>query len=291
MTTPLVERLDEVVTAGRGVLVLSAHLDDAVLSCGALLSGLAGRTPVTVVTVFTEAGPPPHTRAARAFLEQCAAGDAADLYARRQQEDVDVLTGLGVGRAHLGAPDALFRRREVPPPLARLGRVVPEVVHRYPTYRFDIARGRVSRGDRALVDRLAADVRTLADRVDAALVLGPLGVGRHVDHLLTRALAERQGDRAVFYSDFPYDQCDLPDAGFLATRRLTPETWDRDLGAKRALIQGYRSQVGALFPHGDPPVVPETYFLLPRATALDRHGRKGARLRTADGDRHHGRGK
>jgi LmbE family N-acetylglucosaminyl deacetylase len=261
MRSPLAERLDQAKAAGRGILVLSAHLDDAVFSCGALLSSLAGRTPVTVATVFTEASPPPHTWAARAFLRQCMVGDAAALYADRRQEDVDVLTGLGVQHVHLGIPDALFRRREVRAAVALLGRSVPEVVHRYPTYRFDIARGRVSRGDRALIDRLASDVSSLADRIDASLILGPIGVGRHVDHLITRALAARQPERAIFYSDFPYDQQGSPDAGYLAAHRLTPVTWDQGLDAKQPLIRGYRTQFKALFGVLDPPVVPESYFL------------------------------
>jgi LmbE family N-acetylglucosaminyl deacetylase len=258
---PLAERLDQAAAGGRGVLVLSPHLDDAVLSCGALLSRLAGRMPVTVATVFTEATPPPHTWSARAFLAQCAVSDAAVLYADRRQEDVEVLTALGVEHVHLGVADALFRRREVWPTVDRLGRVVPEVVHRYPTFRFHIAKGRVSRGDWALVDRLQAEVRTLARGIDAALILSPVGVGRHVDHLLTRTLAERQPEPAVFYSDFPYCQQDAPDANFLRAHRLTPVPWDQDIGAKERLIKGYRSQVGALFPAGIPPAVPETYFM------------------------------
>jgi LmbE family N-acetylglucosaminyl deacetylase len=248
MTDPLSAFLHEALAGDRGVLVLSAHLDDAILSCGALLTTLARQAPVTVATVFTEAGPPPHTWAARAFLRQCTIGDAAELYEARRQEDIDVLTGLGVAHVHLGAPDALFRRREVGPAAARVGRAVPEVVHRYPTFRFDIDKGRVARGDRALLDRLDAERRELADRIDAALVLGPVGVGRHVDHLLTRTLAERQPQPTVLYADFPYVLRDAPDAGYLAARRLTPVTWNRDLDAKAVLIKGYHTQVEALFP-------------------------------------------
>ena len=263
MSDPLVARLDEAVAGGRGVLFLSAHLDDAVLSCGGLLSRLAGRTPVTVVTVFTEAGPPPHTRAARAFLEQCALRDAADLYAARRQEDIDVLAGLGVEHVHLAAADALFRAREVGPVMTRLGGFVPELVHRYPTFRFDIAKGRVSRGDRVLLERLDAQVRAVADRTDAALVFGPVGVGRHVDHLITRTLAERQSQPTVLYSDFPYDQRDSPEAAYRTAQRLTRVSWHEGLDAKQLLIEGYRTQVEALFPAGEIPSAPETYFLSP----------------------------
>jgi predicted ATP-grasp superfamily ATP-dependent carboligase/LmbE family N-acetylglucosaminyl deacetylase len=261
MTDLLSTRLEEVVAAGRGVLVLSAHLDDAVLSCGALLTSLARRTPVTVATLFSEAGPPPHSRAARAFLRQCTIGDAAELYAARQQEDADVLTGLGVEHVHLGAPDALFRLRDVPPVVSRAGRLLPELVHRYPTFRLDIDRGRVSSGDRALVDRLDEQLRALAERIDAGLVLGPVGVGRHVDHLLTRTLAERQPRPVVLYADFPYVLRDAPDAAVRATPGWTPVTWDRDLDAKQVLVKGYATQVDALFPDGEVPTVPETYFL------------------------------
>jgi len=262
MNASLAQAVDRAVDEGRGVLLLSAHLDDAVLSCGALLSRLGGRTPVTVVTVFTEAGQPPHTRAAQRYLEQCGAGDAAGLYVDRRREDVEVLESLGVEHVHLGVSDALFRRREVVPLLARLGRVAPETAHRYPTYRFDIAKGRVARGDRALLYQLEADLRAQADRIDAALVFGPIGVGRHVDHLLTRSLTERLGQRAaVLYSDFPYDMHDSPDANYLEANGLAPVTWDQDIDAKNALIKGYRTQAEALFPKGIPPPVPETYFV------------------------------
>lgn len=275
MSTELSERLEAAVRGGRAVLVLSPHLDDAVLSCGALLSRLAGRTPVTVATIFTEAGPPPYTRAARSFLRQCGATDATELYRRRQQEDADVLTGLGVDSVHLGIPDALFRRRAVGPAVARIGGVLPELVHRYPTYRFDIDKGRLSRGDRAVLDSAEVGVRRLTERLDPALVLGPIGVGRHVDHLIARALTERSPGRAVFYSDFPYDLRHSPDAGYLAAHRLTAVRWEEDLPAKRSLIEGYRTQVGPLFGGGGPPLMPETYYV-PAGGPLRRLGTRPA---------------
>jgi LmbE family N-acetylglucosaminyl deacetylase len=263
MDGPLGVRLTRALDEATAIMVLSPHLDDAVLSCGALLSTLAKRSQVTVVTVFSAASDPPHTRAGRAFLAQCAAGNAADLYAARQREDAEVLTGMGVRHLHLDVPDALFRRRVAARPVAELGRTIPELVHRYPTYRFDIARGRVSRGDRRLLETLHERVARLVDAAGAELVFAPIGVGRHVDHLLTRSLGERLVDRAIFYSDFPYDQWASPDARYLAAHRLRRWTWENGLERKVPLIEGYRSQVGALFPTGDIPRLPETYFLPP----------------------------
>ena len=52
-------------------VVVSPHLDDAVLSCAALMRRMAHCAPVTVVTLFSAASPSPHTRAARTFLRRC----------------------------------------------------------------------------------------------------------------------------------------------------------------------------------------------------------------------------
>jgi LmbE family N-acetylglucosaminyl deacetylase len=249
------------VAAGEPLLVLSAHLDDAVLSCGGLLGSLAQRCPVTVATVFTTAGARPPTRAARSFLRQCGAPDAGTLFADRQAEDRHVLERLGVAHRHLGAPDALFRAREpLGPVLDRLGRAVPELVHRYPTYRFDIAKGRVAAGDRGMIAGLTGRVAALAGSAGARIVLCPIGIGRHVDHLITRTIGERGARRVVYYSDFPYDLTGSPDRAFLARHRLAPWIWDGGIAEKRGLIRGYRTQAGALFPDGEIPARPETYF-------------------------------
>ncbi len=248
--------LSAAVAAGDPILVLSAHLDDAVLSCGALLSALVRRCPITVVTVFTAAGPPPHTRAARSFLRQCAVPDAAGLFAARQAEDDEVLTALGAEWRHLGVTDALFRPRRVPTALCGLGRRVPELAHRYPTYRYDIAKGRVARADRALPQALADE---LAD-VEAAVVLAPIGVGAHVDHLITRRAAELLGRPVLRYSDFPYDLRAGVDRAYVARHGLSAWSWDAELPAKEKLIRGYGTQVDALFPGGEIPLRPETYF-------------------------------
>jgi LmbE family N-acetylglucosaminyl deacetylase len=249
------EGIARVLHDGRPAVFLSPHLDDAVLSCAALMAAMAARATVTVVTLFSAAGPPPHTKAARTFLRQCGAVEAGTLFDDRCKEDVAVLDGLGVRHVHLGHPDALFRRRRDPSGLLRAaGKVLPELDHRYPTFRFDIALGRVSRGDRELRNSLISDVYEIAR---GAAVFAPLGVGRHVDHLLTRSVGEHLG--AVLYADFPYTVRD-PSAEEEAAGDLLPWWWTDDLDARPSVIAGYRTQVDALFPDGHIPVKPETYY-------------------------------
>jgi LmbE family N-acetylglucosaminyl deacetylase len=260
--TGLDEYLREPLSEGGGCLVLSPHLDDAVLSCGALLSALVRHCTVTVVTLFTAAGPTPHTHAARSYLRQCAAGEAGGLYEARRAEDRAALAALGATAVHLGVPDALFRRRQVRPALVgKLSGRVPELVHRYPSYRFDIAKGRVARADRRLVDELRVQVDPLARAIDAALVFCPVGVGRHVDHLIVRSLGETVVSRVVYFSDFPYDRVFSPDRAYLAKHDLQQWVWPHSISEKGALIRRYETQVKALFPDGTIPAAPETYYV------------------------------
>ncbi|MFI9001824.1 PIG-L deacetylase family protein [Streptomyces sp. NPDC053541] len=248
--------------AGSGeVLVLSPHPDDAVLSCGALLDRLAGRAPVTVMTVFTEASPPPHTLSARQFLRQTGAVDAEELYAERRAEDRAVLGRLGVARFHAGFVDGLFRRDPEPARWRRrAARLLPELGHVYPTYRLHLARGRVAARDAETVRRVTDTVRELLPPGQGVL-LAPLGVGGHADHVLVRTAAALSGLPAVYYSDFPYNLRSAADPRFTGPLGAREASFGGGLDAKAELVRGYRTQVGALFPDGVVPRVPEVYLL------------------------------
>ncbi|WP_337059687.1 PIG-L deacetylase family protein [Kineococcus sp. G2] len=228
---------------------LSPHLDDAVLSCGNLLLALGEGADVTVCTLFTEQSTP-HTASARAYLRQCGAGSAAQLYARRRAEDAGVLARVRATRVHAGLDDALFRKRSGAA-AARLARLLPELGHVYPTYRWHVAAGRVSRADRHVVRAVSEVVERLAAPAPTVLV-APLGVGRHVDHVLVRDVAARVGGDVLYYADLPYALRQEPDAAFTAAHALAPVTVPAAGSGKTPLIAGYRTQVDALFPGGVP---------------------------------------
>ncbi|MGJ3189830.1 PIG-L family deacetylase [Paenarthrobacter nitroguajacolicus] len=255
-------RLDRSLAGDAPWLFLSPHLDDAVLSCGALIEAQAQGREVIVATLFTEASPGPHTRAATSFLRQCSGADAGSLFAARQEEDNSVLDQMGVQSLHLGQVDALFRRRR-PPKLgsSAWARLLPEMTHRYPTYRFDIALGRIARGDQVLIRQLRTDVAALMGLTGAELLFCPVGVGKHVDHLITREAGMAHPENLVLYSDFPYDLVSQPDQARLARLGYVPLSWDQGLESKTARIRQYGTQADALFPTGDIPVKAETYFV------------------------------
>ncbi|MEU2236018.1 PIG-L deacetylase family protein [Streptomyces vietnamensis] len=284
---PLTSFVRTVLGSGVPMIVLSPHLDDAVLSCGALLGWAGRRAPVTVATLFTEAAPPPYTLCARQYLRQTRTRDAEELFADRREEDRQVLELLDVDWRHVGLVDGLFRRRpQARPGTERLSRLLPELAHVYPTYRMHLSRGRVSAYDAETLRAVGETVDALLPARSGGLVLAPLGVGGHADHVLVRTAAERSGRPVVYYSDFPYNQIAAADDGFADRHRLVARAWERGLDRKHELIRGYRTQTDALFPGGRIPRAPEVY-LLPGAgatTASPTAGRRpGTRARTAEG--------
>jgi len=248
-TDRLARLIAEMDGAGSAVMVMSPHLDDAVLSCGALLAHLAARHLITVVTVFTAAAPPPWSLPARRQLRALGRVDPGDFFARRRAEDREVLTGIGAAAVHLGFRDALFRR----------GRRGPA----YPTFRFDAARGRVASCDAGLAAEVSARAGEIARASQAHVVFAPLGVGRHVDHLITRRAARELGReiRIVYYSDFPYSQTAGPEPGFIRDAGLVPHPWLCGRAENASRIAGYRTQFAGLFGDGPVPTRPEIYWV------------------------------
>ncbi len=252
------------------LVVLSPHLDDAVLSCAALLTHACDRTPVTIATVFTEGGPPPYTLSARRSLLQARVAHAEVLYKMRRAEDQAVFERLGVPWIHGGLTEALFRRkpRSSLSERSRTRRVLPELDHIYPTYRLHVTSGRVSAQDADTLGRIVEFIETLPHR-ESRLLVAPLGVGGHVDHVLLRTAVEMYAEAAVYYSDFPYNQRYGVDAAFARRHALIPTTWTARLASKPAMVRAYRTQADNLFPGGRIPLVPEVY-MVPRGLAVDR---------------------
>ncbi|HET9656191.1 MAG TPA: PIG-L family deacetylase [Kineosporiaceae bacterium] len=168
-------------TVSGGLVVLSPHLDDAVLSVGGLIAGQvrSGRC-VEVWTAFTAGPADPATvpRRLRPFAD----------YRARIAEDDAALDLLGCGRRRLGLPERIWRT----PPAGGLR-----------------AAFRTPEGPDGFA-RLAELTETAVEALSrpGAELLGPLGVGNHVDHvevaLAVLAAADRLGawDRVGFYEDF-----------------------------------------------------------------------------------------
>lgn len=262
MADQLTRLLRGIADTGSPVAVVSPHLDDAVLSCGALLAQLASRCPVTVLSVFTEAAAPPAWSWPARRLVHAARLDAEVLFERRRAEDRTVLGGIGVAAVHLGLRDAMFRRVGE----AAAGPPGPGQWPLYPTFHFDVARGRIAAADVCLAAEAETRIRKAARACQAQLVFAPLGVGRHVDHLITRQAVQALESQVVYYSDFPYSESGTPDPAFVRRACLVPYPWLAGRAANADRIAGYRTEFRRLFPDGTVPIRPEIYWIPATAT-------------------------
>lgn len=221
------------------VLVLSPHLDDAVLSCGGEIRQLT-REGVTlrVVTVF--AGDPDPEAAEMTFArhQHRLWGSPPLPMALRRAEDMAACAQLGVrpeNVVHLSFLDAVYRR-------------TPDGGAMYASD--EAIFGDLHIGDEGLDEAILTAIRPLLG--ERTRILAPAGVGHHVDHLLVRRVADRlheEGYQVALYEELPYAEspnafAHRPTWGLVETRVVIHEP---DMAAKVRAALYYHTQIPVLY--------------------------------------------
>ncbi len=248
-----------ILSRNRPCIFVSPHLDDAILSCGNAIISLKDHVHVSVVTIFTESGECPESLSAKEFLKQCGISDSKKLFLERRREDEKVFRKLNVSWKHLGFSDALWRKRSTNGKLrSYLGSFLPELLHTYPTYRFHVSSGQISKQDLSLMCLAENAIELFVQGHNNAILFFPLGIGSHVDHVIAREIGARFSGDIVFYEDFPYCLTDSFSGHLLRQRGLIKVTYAENLKAKQPFVAMYATQ--PLF-SGEMPAVPEVYYV------------------------------
>jgi len=171
-------------------IYLSPHLDDAVLSCGALIweQTHAGQQ-VSIWTLCAGDPPPgPLSTFAQSLHQRWQVGREA--MAERRREDIMACKLVGAEYRHFQIPDCIYRK--------------------------DPQRGEyLYSSEAALFGPLHPAEADLVNSVYKMLaqslppqyeLVCPLTLGGHVDHRLTRQAAELLNRPMFYYADFPYIQ-------------------------------------------------------------------------------------
>lgn len=213
---------------------VSAHLDDAVFSCGGLMAQQAAAGDEVRVVTVCAGDPPVGELTPFAYELHRRWGGAGSPMGLRRAEDHVACGRLGASVVHLAIPDAIYRRAKdgqalYPNVEALFDRLLPE--------------------DGARIDEAAAALsRALPAEAD---LYAPLAIGGHVDHILTRRAILRLRRPLWFYRDIPYairptpvETEPAPTRAAEALAGLAPgeiETWAVAAGE-------YHSQVSSFWP-------------------------------------------
>jgi LmbE family N-acetylglucosaminyl deacetylase len=213
---------------------LSPHLDDAALSCGgAIARHSSAGARVLVVTICTAT--PPLDSSFSSFAEETHRKwglTAAEVVQARLHEDSLAMEQLGANSMWVGMLDAIYRQPDAYDSNDRLF-------------------GTPAATD-PLLPALNEFIRALRDRVPRATLYAPLGIGEHVDHVITcAAVRANAGNTVAFYEDFPY----VTRPGALEQRlraldeRLVMSTININsaLSRKIGAVSAYTSQLDTLF--------------------------------------------
>lgn len=220
-------------------MIVSPHLDDAVLSLGLLMMDLVqAGVDVTVATLCTQATRRSTTLAP--IFNADATGDLHKGMARRREEDLRAAQILQVSTIHGPIADASFRWSTLPE-------------HKTVNTR-DFIRAPYPQEPSAMHNAILY-FDSQIEEFSPECVAVPLGLGGHVDHLLARAAAEaailKSHIRSViYYEDMPYafsESLRQPPLRQppLRQRFTKMDAWSRKVEA----INCYESQLGFLGEH------------------------------------------
>jgi LmbE family N-acetylglucosaminyl deacetylase len=213
-------------------IYLSPHFDDAVLSCGGLIFKQNRQgIQVEIWTVLAGDPPPgPLSEFARENHALWGVTSGEETVAMRKVEDEQAASIVGADLVHFDIPDCIYRRS----PKGEF--LYTETVITSP-----------HAADRRLPARIAATLRSELRKDD--LLVCPLALGGHVDHLLVRQAAESLRRRLLYYADVPYI-LNNPQTLEPAITSLASHLYPLPETALEVWLEGvtaYRSQVDSLF--------------------------------------------
>ncbi|MFW5709238.1 MAG: PIG-L family deacetylase [Chloroflexota bacterium] len=218
-------------------LFLSPHLDDAVFSCGGLIHQLTRQHESAAILTVMAGDPPdplPLTPLVSELHERWAVG--VNPVAARRKEDRAAAGRLRATVIHWPVPDCVYRTHEG--------------VALYPSGDGNLF-GPVIDGDPARLQLQSSQAP------DAETVYIPLGVGRHVDHVIVRQWAldtfSNKTVRIIYYEDYPYSSNEqalaaaLDEFNVLMREKLIFLD-EADFAAKVEAAAAYQSQISTFWP-------------------------------------------
>ncbi len=242
------QRLNNLLSNYSYFIFISPHLDDAIFSCANLLLELKNKN-VTIITVFTKATDNVPTPQARDFLKASMSDNPVDIFNKRAIEDINATKFVGAKHVHLGFLDAAWR-----------------TVDKKPVYANGKSQfsGKIAKKDIFLINQIKTKVLKIIPKRKKFILLAPLGIGGHADHVLVRELVRNLPFPKIFWEDFPYSLRAKCKKEFISkNNNFEPiiEIKSGKQSLRKIAIKKYKSQIKFLFPDNKIPIIKERYYI------------------------------
>lgn len=221
----------DILTDIKTVIVLSPHLDDAILSLGSLLTGLVKLDKnIQIINFFTK-GSKLNTALTQRLLNQAKKENITEYFLTRKEEDNTAFKKIDtrIKILNLDFIDAAWRINK----------------NKESTYPKTIL-CEISEDDTTmeLVEDYLKDCAV--DKQNTA-IFAPIARGKHVDHQIIRNIASKIFPKVYYYCDFPYSALYPFEDEFINQHNLSAVNWYGDYSQKKDLILTYKSQLGSFF--------------------------------------------
>jgi LmbE family N-acetylglucosaminyl deacetylase len=223
-------------------LLISPHLDDAVLSCGAFVSRATALGDKAVIATVFAGDPSSLPPLAKKFHERWSIGQSIE---QRKIEDAAACKGIGASLLHLGFEDAIYRSSE-----NEGVTLYDSVASLYEEYKSS---------DEAMLHEIYLKLQALMIEFQPDAVYGPAAIGNHVDHVLTRISLEttittcpKSSEARLFlYEDLPYAARTSSNFQVENGEAVLQLFGRRDWHRKVRALEKYKSQLSMLWPNAN----------------------------------------
>lgn len=218
------------------VIFFSPHLDDAVLSCGGLITKFVKeKKRILVVTIFNKVDKSHIVSDVMSnYVEKCGYSDPLELSKIRGFEDEKVMNRLGVAKKWMNFVEADYRS---------IYKNQEQMVSEENLNKEKVLVGKVQIGIERLIEN---------NLIENGELYFPLGLGKHIDHLILRKVGEKfKNIKVYFWEDYPYKMYTSNQSQLLRLRDKyclnRVEEVQEFLEIKESLIRMYESQIKVIF--------------------------------------------
>ena len=219
---------------GMKFIYISPHLDDAALSCGGLIWEQSQTGAQVEIWTICAGDAPQEGLSPFAHSLHHRWESGVDAVAHRRAEDDASCALLGAVPRHFTVPDCIYRKH-------------PETGEAL----YDSEQSLTGPMDPVEVDLVASLAKELAGLIPRdAVVIGPLAIGHHVDHQLTRRAFERLDLPLWYYADFPYSEHNTGVISTLLPEKVSAETFPvsgEGLRAWQNSVAAHSSQISTFW--------------------------------------------